>query len=149
MELLRVTSTFENGNKIPEKYGYHQENISPYILIEKIPLAAKTLVVIIDDPDASNGVWTHWVVFDIPLKNSEKFEIKENSVPGTLGMNDFKQTEYGGPCPPAGTHRYHFRVYALDAQLGLDEGVTRDEIERRIQEQVIAKGEIMGKFEKL
>lgn len=150
MELLRLTSAFENSDYIPEKYSYENDNVNPPILIENIPNLTKTLVLIVDDADSAGGnAWSHWIVFDIVIpENSSSFEIKENSVPGTLGINDFKQTEYGGPCPPNGTHRYYFRIYALDAKLGLDEGITREELERFMKPHILAKGELMGKFSK-
>ena len=150
MNLLRITSVFENGNVIPEKYTCKGENISPPLLIENIPSEAKTLVLIMDDSDSAGGnSWVHWIVFDIPIsENSESFDIKENSIPGIQGMNDFKQIDYGGPCPLSGVHRYHFRVFALNSKLGLDEGVIRDELERFMKEHIVAKGELIGKFSK-
>jgi len=148
-ELLRVTSVFENGSFIPEKYSYENDNVNPPLLIENIPSGVKTLVLIVDDSDAI-GTWTHWIVFDIAIpENTPNFEIKENTAPGILGINDFKQTEYGGPCPPAGTHRYYFRVYGLNKNLGLDEGVTKEELERFMKDNIVAKGELMGKFSKI
>jgi hypothetical protein len=151
MDLLRITSVFENGEFIPEKYSYEKDNVNPPILVENIPAEAKTLVIMIEDSDSAGGdSWVHWLVFDIPVsENSSSLEIKESSVPGTLGMNDFKQTEYGGPCPPAGTHRYYFRIYALNTKLGLDEGIIKDELERFMKEHIVAKGELMGRFKKI
>ena len=86
----------------------------------------------------------HWVVFNIPISGS-KLEIKEDSIPGEEGMNDFKKTNYGGPCPPSGTHRYYFKAYALDSSLGLD-FATKKDIEREMNGHVLAKAELMGKY---
>jgi hypothetical protein len=139
--ILKVTSTFVEGEKIPAKYTCDGDNINPELNIEGIPEATKTLVLIVDDPDAPGGTWTHWIVFNIPPNN----KIEENSVPGEEGMNDFKITRYGGPCPPSGSHRYFFRVYALDTQLSLS-FATREDVELAMRNHILAKGGLMGKF---
>ncbi len=141
---LKITSAFANGEKIPKKYTCDGENISPELKIEGLPEAAKSLVLIVDDPDAPAGDWVHWVVFNIPV-SGDKLTIKEDSVPGEEGMNDFKKTSYGGPCPPGGTHRYFFRVYALDSMLTLS-FATKADVELAMKNHVLAKGELMGKF---
>jgi Raf kinase inhibitor-like YbhB/YbcL family protein len=96
----------------------------------------------VEDPDAPMGLWIHWVVWNIPPTNT----INENSVPGTEGLNTAKNRCYGGPCPPSGTHRYFFKVYALDAKLELSDNSTKKDVEKAMQGHVIAKGELMGVY---
>jgi len=139
---LKVTSpAFSEGEKIPAKYTCDGENVNPELDIEGIPDGTKSLAIIVDDPDAPRGDWVHWVVFNI-LPTAK---IEEDSTPGTEGMNDFKKTSYGGPCPPSGSHRYFFRVYALDAKLNLD-FTTKADLEMAMKGHILAKGELMGKF---
>jgi len=141
---MKISSVFANEGVIPDKYGCKGSDVNPPLKIEEIPEDAKTLVLIVDDPDAPSGDWVHWVVFNIPISGS-KLEIKEDSIPGEEGMNDFKKTNYGGPCPPSGTHRYYFKAYALDSSLGLD-FATKKDIEREMNGHVLAKAELMGKY---
>jgi len=140
MEKLIVKSAFAEGEKIPEKYTCNGENVNPPLEIEGIPSNAKTLAIIVDDPDATGG-WVHWIVFNIPVTS----KIEENSVPGEEGMNDFKQTSYSGPCPPSGSHRYYFRVYSLDVNLSLS-FATKADLEMAMKGHILAKGELMGRF---
>jgi len=145
MTLLKVTCPdFVNGQEIPSKFTCSGDNINPEINIEGIPENAKSLAVIVDDPDATSGSWVHWIVFNISPTN----KIAENSVPGEEGMNDFKKTSYAGPCPPPGKlHRYFFRVYALDYQVSLS-FATRADLELAMKNHVLAQGSLMGTFER-
>ena len=108
---------FENNQLIPARFTCEGEDINPALIIENIPSGAKSLALIMDDPDAAKGMWVHWVVYDIPLI----LRVEENSIPGKEGSNDFGRKGYGGPCPFSGTHRYFFKLYALDAALNLKE----------------------------
>ena len=143
MNKLKVTSiAFEYKEMIPTKYTCDGANVNPPLEIEGIPENAESLVLIVDDPDAPAGTWTHWVVFNItPTKI-----IAENSVPGLQAMNDFKKADYGGPCPPGGTHRYYFKVFALDIKLNKSAGCSRKEVENAINGHVLAQGELIGKY---
>jgi Raf kinase inhibitor-like YbhB/YbcL family protein len=96
----------------------------------------------VDDPDASMGTWVHWVVWNIPPVK----EIQENSIPGTEGVNDFQKYSYGGPCPPSGTHRYFFKVYALDTKLELSQNSRKRDIKKAMEKHILAKGEIIGLY---
>ena len=98
---------------------------------------------IVDDPDASAGTWVHWVMFNIPISNAN---IAENSVPGMQGTNSFRKLEYGGPSPPSGTHRYFFKAYALDNELELVEGVSKEEVESAMEGHVIESAELIGLY---
>ena len=142
MSNLKITSSaFENNNVIPDKYTCKGQNINPPLHIDEIPKNAKSLALIVDDPDAPNGDWVHWIVFNI-FPNSD---IKENSLPGKLGISDFKKNHYVGPCPPSGTHRYFFKVYALDANLtGLTLSSTKHDLVKAMEGHVVAKGELVG-----
>ena len=135
---------FEHGQAIPSKYTCQGKDINPPLKIEDISDRAKTLALIVEDPDAPGGNFVHWVVFNIPIIN----EIKEDSKPGTEGMNDFHRKTFGGPCPPSGSHRYFFRLYALDKQLPLKEGSGRDALMDAMTGDIIEKAELMGTFKK-
>ena len=142
---LRVTSTaFENEGMIPEKYTCDGINISPPLDIKVIPEEAKCLVLIVDDPDAPKATWVHWLVWNIPITH----HIKENVIHGTEGLNDFHQRHYGGPCPPSGTHRYFFKVYALDALIDLSADAKKEKLEEVMSEHIIAFGELIGLYTK-
>ena len=143
---MKVTSPeFEYNEMIPQKFTCQGKDINPQLVISDVPREANSLVLIVDDPDAPLGTWTHWVVFDIPPDSTE---IKENTIPGTQGYNDFGRTKWGGPCPPSGTHRYYFKVYALDKKLNLSEGVKRGEVEKAMRGHVLEQAELMGLYQK-
>lgn len=143
---MKITSSaFENNTKIPGKYTCDGENVNPPLSIFDVPLNAKSLVLIVDDPDAPSKTWVHWVLYDIDARTRE---IKENSIPSgvTQGMTDFGNINYGGPCPPLGTHRYFFKLYALDTNLSFPKGVTKQEVERAMQNHILSKAELIGLY---
>jgi Raf kinase inhibitor-like YbhB/YbcL family protein len=145
MERIKVSSaSFEQGGLIPKKFTCEGSNINPGISISNVPKKAKSLAMIMEDPDAPMGTWTHWVVWNMAVKG----DIVENSGPGTQGINSSSRVGYIGPCPPSGTHRYFFRVYALDRKLDLAEGATRSDLEREMRGHIVADGELMGKYSK-
>lgn len=142
---LRITSTaFEANQSIPAKFTCEGSDINPPIDIEGIPEKAHSLVLIVDDPDAPGKTWVHWLVWNIPITH----HIKENSVPGEQGWNDFKRIAWGGPCPPSGTHRYYFKVYALDTLLQLSSKTTKKELEQAMGEHILAYGELVGLYKR-
>lgn len=142
---LKVTSpVFKENEMIPAKYACDGVNVSIPLDIKHIPEEAKYLALIVDDPDAPNGTWVHWVVWNIPVTN----QIKENEAHGTEGINDFQQHHYGGPCPPSGTHRYFFKVYALDALLDLPVNTRKLQLEKAMSEHIIAFGELVGLYKR-
>src|SRR6266852_7535067 len=106
------SSAFQEGGTIPEKFSKNGQNVSPELRVEGAPAEAKSLALIVDDPDAPVGLFTHWLVWNIDPKTTE---IVENSAPvgAVQGTNDFPKKGYGGPCPASGTHRYYFKVFAL------------------------------------
>ncbi|MCM8781826.1 MAG: YbhB/YbcL family Raf kinase inhibitor-like protein [Candidatus Omnitrophica bacterium] len=142
---MKISSPdFENNGFIPKKFTCQGKDVNPSLIIENIPAGTKCLALIVDDPDAPMGTWVHWVVYDIPVIS----KIEENSIPGKQGINDFRRKNYGGPCPPSGTHRYFFKIYALDAILGLKEGVTKTDLEKAMQGHILDKAELIGLYKK-
>jgi len=143
MKDLSVTSSaFENNKLIPAKYTCDGDNVNPQLTIEGTPDETKSIVLIVDDPDAPMGTWDHWTVWNIPPTR----RIEENTVPGTEGTNSFNKHSYGGPCPPSGTHRYFFKVYALDAKLDLNPKSKKKDVEKAMQDHILAKGELIGLY---
>jgi len=143
IENLIVTSpAFSNNSRIPKKYTCDGKNVNPPLNIDTIPENTKSLAIIVDDPDAPISIWTHWLVWNIlPTK-----KIPEDCKPGIEGINDFWHHQYGGPCPPNDTHRYFFRVFALDRLIDLAAGATRRDLEVAIKNHVLAYGHIIGLY---
>lgn len=140
---LKVSSTaFQPEGMIPHQYTCEGRNKNPSLDIEHIPEEAKCLAIIVDDPDAPIGTWVHWVVWNIPVTH----HIKENDIHGIEGINDFQKHHYCGPCPPTGTHRYFFKVYALDTLLDLPANTTKHQLEKAMSEHIIAFGELIGLY---
>ena len=142
---MKLTSpAFENGSNIPSKFTCEGLDINPELIIEGIPAQAKSMALIVDDPDAPMKTWVHWVIYDMPPVN----KIAENSVPGKQGINDFRRKNWGGPCPPSGTHRYYFKIYALDKMLGFDEGINKAALEKAMEGHTLAKAELVGLYKR-
>jgi len=142
---MKISSPeFKHSGFIPKKFTCQGMNINPLLLVEGIPQGAKSLALIVDDPDAPMGTWVHWVVFDIPVTS----RIDEDSIPGKQGLNDFGRKSYGGPCPPSGTHRYFFKIYALDTKLNLREAISKGELEGAMQGHILDKAELIGLYRK-
>jgi len=143
---MKITSLdFANNSKIPVRFTGDGEDINPNLIIEDVPENTKSLVLIVDDPDAPVGIWDHWIVFDI---SPEVRIIKEDSIPegGVQGKNSWGENKYGGPNPPSGTHRYFFKIFALDIRLNLREGATKEEVERAMENHIIDKAELIGLY---
>lgn len=142
---MKITSPeFEHNAMIPSQFTCDGEDINPPLIIEDIPPETKSLALIVDDPDAPMGTWVHWVVYDIPVTN----QIQEDSIPGKQGMNDFRKKDYGGPCPPSGTHRYFFKLYALDQELNLEEGLSKKDLEDAMEGHILAQAELIGLYKR-
>lgn len=139
-----ASSAFEDNGFIPDKFSCRGINVNPGLTIDNVPSGAKTLALIIDDPDAPSGDWVHWVVYDIPVTGY----IEENSIPGKQGRNDFGDVRYSGPCPPRGVHRYFFKVYALDKELALGEGLTKKELEEAMSGHILGQAQLIGLYQK-
>lgn len=148
---IAVTSpAFEDGGMIPKKFTCDGQDISPPLHIDGVPSEARSLTLIADDPDAPSGTWVHWVLYDLPPNTTELPEntpVDEEIQNGARhGVTDFKRFGYGGPCPPSGTHRYYFKVYALDTMLDLSGSVTKADIIKAMQGHVLAEGQLMGRY---
>jgi len=142
---MEITSpAFKHNEYIPAKYTCEGNDINPELAIAGIPEGSKSLALIMDDPDAPIGVWVHWVVFDIPIVS----RIAENSVPGKLGITNSGSKDYHGPCPPSGTHHYFFKIYALDTQLNLKEGISKGQLEKAMQGHIMDKAELIGLYKR-
>jgi len=144
---MKITSSaFQEGGNIPSKFSCDGANTSPPLQISDVPSEAKSLVLIVDDPDAPTGLFTHWAVWNISPQTTT---IGEGSTPkGMQGTNDFGKSGYGGPCPPSGTHRYYFKIFALDRELDLPFGAKRGQLDAAMKGHVIAQGELMGRYSK-
>jgi Raf kinase inhibitor-like YbhB/YbcL family protein len=146
------SSAFEDGQMIPAKYTCQGRNISPELKWSPLPDGAMSIALICEDPDAPMGTWTHWVIWNIPAKKQELEEnipkIEELPDGVRQGTNSNRQFGYTGPCPPSGTHRYYFRLYALDTMLTLAGEVTKDNLLEAMNGHVIAEGTIMGTYQK-
>jgi Raf kinase inhibitor-like YbhB/YbcL family protein len=142
-KLLVKSSAFENNKPIPVKYTCDGADVNPPLTIDGVPEETKTLVLIVDDPDAPMGTFDHWIVWNIPAATRK---IEENTVPGIEGMSSYRKHAYGGPCPPYGTHRYFFKVYALDTQLDLKLNSTKRDVEKAMKGHILAEGELVGLY---
>jgi Raf kinase inhibitor-like YbhB/YbcL family protein len=152
MAITLTSSAFTAGAMIPRKHTCDGEDTSPDLQWSGVPPGAKSLALICDDPDAPVGTWVHWVLFNLPadvtalpagipadavLKNGARH-----------GKNDFRKLGYGGPCPPGGTHRYYFKLYALDTVLTLQSGSTKAELLAAIKGHILAEAQLMGKYKR-
>jgi len=145
-----TSPAFDEGGMIPGKYTCDGRDISPPLTWESPPEGTQSFALICDDPDAPAGTWVHWVYYDIPAsirglpKNVPTR--REPDSGGKQGINDFRRIGYGGPCPPGGTHRYFFRLYALDALLNLNPGLTKRELLREMEGHILDRAIFMGKY---
>jgi len=149
--LTIISKAFAESEMIPSKYTCDSENISPEISWSKGPEETKTYAMICDDPDAPSKVWVHWVVYNIPsnvLELNEKFSMDSTYNNIVNGINDFKTLGYSGPCPPSGTHHYHFKIYALDCKLNLKAGSSKANLEIAMKDHIRASGMLTGKYKK-
>ncbi len=151
--LLEIKSpAFENNKLIPKQYTCNGINISPPLFWSKIPVTTKSLALISDDPDAPMGTWVHWIIYNMPPISKGLQEgvlpLQNFSHDTKQGLNDFNKIGYGGPCPPSGTHRYFFKLYALDTKLNLEAGATKKQLENAMKDHILAQAELIGKYKK-
>ena len=141
---------FENNGVIPKQYTCDGINLSPSLSWSGISEGTKSLVLISDDPDAPAGTWTHWIMYNIPplSKGLQDGVLPMQNLPheAKQGLNDFKKIGYGGPCPPSGTHRYFFKLYALDTKLNLEGSATKKKLEDAMKGHVLTEAQIIGKY---
>lgn len=150
MKFKLTSPAFEDEGMIPKKYTCDAEDISPPLTWESVPEGTKSLAIICDDPDAPMGTWVHWVLFNLPPDTKEILE--KVSTTETLengakqGTNDFGNIGYGGPCPPRGTHRYFFKLYALDTILNHEAGIKKADLLNEMEGHIIFETQLMGKY---
>ena len=149
--MMQLTSAaFEPGGMIPAKYTCDGPDVSPPLSWTEVPPDTRSFALIADDPDAPVGTWVHWVLWNIPASAGSL----EENLPKTAslangaqqGTTDFRRIGYGGPCPPSGTHRYFFKLYALDIMLDLPSSTTKQDLERAMKGHILAQTELMGKY---
>jgi Raf kinase inhibitor-like YbhB/YbcL family protein len=148
---MKLTSpAFTEGGMIPKKYTCDGDDFSPPLAWSNAPAGARAYALICDDPDAPAGTWVHWVAFNLPpASGGLPAGIKaEKQLPGggIHGTNSWRRAGYGGPCPPSGTHRYFFKLYALDTTLSLDGSATAKDVQAAVQGHVLAQAQLMGRY---
>ena len=154
MSLELKSDAFANGQSIPAKYSCIGRSVSPPLTWTEPPAGTQSFALIVDDPDAPSGTWVHWVLFNIPANTRSLQEdlpvTGKNADPNaiTVGKNSSGNAHYDGPCPPSGTHRYYFKLYALDASLSLSPGATKEQVLKEMEGHILAQGELMGTFSK-
>lgn len=144
MQFVLSSPAFAQGQPIPREYTCDGADISPPLAWSGVPPDAKSLALIVDDPDAPSGTWVHWVLFDIPPQSGGLPEHASTS--GIHGSNSWQRLGYGGPCPPGGTHRYFFKLYALDSALSLPPGTGKTQLLSAMEGHVLAHAELMGTY---
>lgn len=155
MTLELKSDAFVSGQSIPAKYACTGKNISPSLTWNEPPAGTQSFALIMDDPDAPMGTWVHWVLYNIPADRrslEENLPVTGKNAANTnnifVGKNSSGNIGYDGPCPPSGTHRYYFKLYALDSQISMLPGATKEEVLREMKGHVLAQGELMGTFSK-
>ena len=146
---MKLTSpNFINNSVLPRQYTCQGINQSPALTIEEVPANAQSLVLIVDDPDAPSGTWVHWTLWNLPVSTKEIPEAYQAEAPAVEGLTSFGNSGYSGPCPPSGSHRYFFKVYALSQILDLKSGSTATELKSAMEGKVLATAELMATYQK-
>ncbi len=140
---MRLSSpAFADGESIPAVYTCDGSDINPTLVIGGIPRNTVSLSLVMDDPDSPGRTFVHWVAYDIEVSG----RIEEGSHPGTGGLNDFGRSDYGGPCPHSGTHRYVFKLYALDRKLDREPGLNKDQLLEAVEGHILARADLTGRY---
>lgn len=155
MTLPLTSPAFAEGAAIPKVFTCDGKDISPPLAWSGVPASTRELALLCDDPDAPRGTWTHWILFNVPpqvtglpeaVPAASRAKSGEPQTPAPQGKNDFGKNGYGGPCPPSGTHRYVFRLFALDTHLPPEAGASRKALLQAIQGHVLAEGKLVGTY---
>lgn len=143
--MIIASPAFQDNDAIPAKYGRSVDDVNPPLDIDDVPADSESLALIMDDPDAPGGTFTHWVIYSISPTISR---IEEGELPAGVieGGNDYGETSYGGPQPPSGTHRYRFKLYALDSEPELEAEATAEELQEAMEDHVLAQAELVGTY---
>lgn len=149
-QMKLMSSAFKDGEAIPRGYTCDGANVSPPLEWANAPKSVKTFALVVDDPDAPAGTWVHWVLYNLPgdtIGMTESTPLNPTLADGAMqGTNDFKKIGYGGPCPPSGTHRYFFKLYALDANLSLNPGATKADLEKSMEGHILSQAQLIGTY---
>jgi len=154
---MRISSpAFNEGAQIPAIYTCEGDDRSPELVISGVPAHAKSLVLVCEDPDAPDPkapkmTWIHWLLFNLPpaIKNiPERVDVAKTFPQATVGSNSWHKQSYGGPCPPIGSHRYYFKLYAVDIRLNLDGAATKDTVMQAMQGHIVGQAQLMGRYQK-
>lgn len=146
---MRLTSpVFDENQEIPQTYTCEGKNVNPPLEIHEIPQGTQSLALIVDDPDAPGGIFTHWMMWNIPPDTSEISENFQSVDTGEQGMNGRARVGYTGPCPPSGVHHYHFKLFALSKKLDVTPNISKQELENEIDQGFIEKAELVGLYSK-
>ncbi|HEX6290663.1 MAG TPA: YbhB/YbcL family Raf kinase inhibitor-like protein [Herpetosiphonaceae bacterium] len=153
MQTMTVTSAaFSAHAAIPSQYTCDGTNISPPLAWSGAPSGTQSFALIADDPDAPRGTWVHWVLYNLPASVTQLPEnipaLRSLDNGARHGTNDFRKLGYGGPCPPSGSHRYFFKLYALDTQLSLEGGATKQQLLQAMEGHILAQGELIGTYQR-
>ncbi len=152
MEIKLTSSAFEDGGMIPSKYTCDGDDVSPPLNWDNVPEEVRSIALICDDPDAPMGTWVHWVLFNLPAgarELSENVPADNTLADGARqGLTDFGRVGYGGPCPPGGTHRYFFKIYALDVQVELASTARKQDLLGAMEGHILAQGQLVGKYKR-
>ncbi len=152
MEIKITSSAFADGGLIPAKYTCDGADVSPPLQWDAVPEGTRSIALICDDPDAPMGTWVHWILFNLPSDAKELAQNipTEETLPNGAkqGVNDFGRVGYGGPCPPGGTHRYFFKIYALDTEVGLEAGADKRQLLKTMEGHILEQGQLVGKYKR-
>jgi Raf kinase inhibitor-like YbhB/YbcL family protein len=152
MDIKITSSAFQDGGLIPAKYTCDGADVSPPLQWDNVPQSAKSIALICDDPDAPMGTFVHWVLFNLPAETRQLAEkvAADKTLPSGArqGTSGFGRVGYGGPCPPSGTHRYFFKIYALDTTLDLPAGARKSDLLKVMQGHILAQGQLVGKYKR-
>ena len=145
---MKLKTVFEHNGNIPSKYTCDGQDLAPLLTISDVSNEAKGLVLIVDDPDAPMGTWVHWVLYNLP-PDTVQIDAKKLPAGAKEGITDFGRIGWGGPCPPSGTHRYFFKLYAIDKNLDLPPAQTKAQVEDAIKGHIIEKTELIGLYKRI
>ena len=152
MEFKITSPAFEDGGLIPAKYTCDGADMSPPLQWDAAPEGTRSIALICDDPDAPMGTWVHWVLFNLPAETKELTENipADETLPNGAkqGTSDFGRIGYGGPCPSSGTHRYFFKIYALDTEIDLAAGAGKSQLLKAMKEHILGQGQLIGKYKR-
>ncbi len=152
MAIQLTSEAFSDGTMIPKRFTCDGEDLSPPLSWSGLPTETASLALICDDPDAPVGTWDHWVLFNIPVSETglpENVPAKATLDDGSVhGNNSWGRLGYGGPCPPGGTHRYFFKLYALGIALDLKTGATKSQLVKAMEGHILDQGQLMGKYKR-